>query len=179
MPGKLTVTYELPTRDIHVIDAGPFTTQIKAPRPATATLKPSRRGFTLIIDIETDDPTSASAIADSYAAQLAEHLTLWCCDRVKKALVAKRTDRQFQGTDPNTLHAFPGELMFVGQAFKVLITPISKVKTLQVVERGYHAIRFEGRVGLAAVFGTGWVTNMASPTAVAPFLRGRVLRRAA
>jgi hypothetical protein len=31
------------------------------------------------------------------------------------------------------------------------------------VERGYEAIRFEGRVGLAAVFGAVWVTNMASP----------------
>jgi hypothetical protein len=131
MPGKLSVTYELPTRDVHVIDPGPFTTQIKGPRPATATLKPSRRGFTLIIDIETDDPTSASGIADSYAAQLAEHLTLWCCDRVKKAVVAKRTDSQFQGTDPNTLHAFPGEVVFVGHAMKVRITAIPKVKTLQ------------------------------------------------
>jgi hypothetical protein len=34
MPGKLSVTYELPTRDVHVIDPGPFTTQIKGPRPA-------------------------------------------------------------------------------------------------------------------------------------------------
>lgn len=32
------------------------------------------------------------------------------------------------------------------------------------VERGYEAIRFEGRVGLAAVFGAVWVTNMASPS---------------
>jgi hypothetical protein len=31
------------------------------------------------------------------------------------------------------------------------------------VERGYHAIRFEGRIGLATIFGTEWVTNMASP----------------
>ena len=105
MPGKLSVTYELPTRDIHVTDPGPFTTQIKAPRPAMAALKPSRRGFTLVIEMETDDPTSASDMADVYAAQLAEHLTLWFCDHVKKAVVAKRTDRQFQGTDPNTLQA--------------------------------------------------------------------------
>jgi hypothetical protein len=131
MPGKLSVTYELPTRDIHVIDSGPFTTQIKGPRPARATLKPSRRGFTLIIEIETDDPTSSSDIADSYAVQLAEHLTLWFCDRVKRSVVAKRTDRQFQGTDPNTLHAFPAEVLFVGHAMRVRITAIPKVKTLQ------------------------------------------------
>jgi hypothetical protein len=131
MPGKLTVTYELPTRDMHVIDPGPFTTQINGPRLATATLKPSPRGFTLIIEIETDDPTSASDTADSYAAQLAEHLTLWFCDRVKKAVVAKRTDRQFKGTDPNTFYAFPGKVEFVGHAMKVRITAIPKVKSLQ------------------------------------------------
>jgi hypothetical protein len=85
----------------------------------------------LIIEIETDDPTSGSDVADSYAAQFAEHLTLWFCDRVKKAVVAKRTDRHFQGTDPNTLHAFPGEVMFVGHAMKVRITESPKVKTLQ------------------------------------------------
>jgi len=121
----------LPTRDIHVTDPGPFTTQIRAPRPATAALRPSRRGFTLVIEIETDDPSSASDIADSYAAQLAEHLTLWFCDRVKKAVVAKRTDRQFQGADPNTLHAFPGEVVLVGHAMRVRITAVPKVKTLQ------------------------------------------------
>lgn len=131
MPGRLSVTYELPTRDIHAIDPGPFTTQIKGPRPATATLTPSRRGFTLIIEIETDDPTSASDIADSYAAQLAEHLTLWFCDRVKRSVAAKRTDRQFRGTDSSTLHAFPGEVVFVGHAMKVRITAIPKVTTLQ------------------------------------------------
>jgi len=94
-------------------------------------LRPSRRGFTLVIEIETDDPSSASDIADSYAAQLAEHLTLWFCDRVKKAVVAKRTDRQFQGADPNTLHAFPGEVVLVGHAMRVRITAVPKVKTLQ------------------------------------------------
>ena len=94
-------------------------------------MKRSRRGFTLIIEIETDDPTSASELADSYAEQLAEHLTLWVCDRVKKTVVAKRTDSQFQGTDPNTLQAFPGEVVFVGYAMKVRITAIPKVKTLQ------------------------------------------------
>jgi hypothetical protein len=108
MPGKLTVAYELATRDIHPIDAGPFTMRIEGSRPATATLERSRRGFTLIIEIETDDPDGASEVADSYAAQLAAHLTLWFCDLVKKALVPKRTDRQFQRTDPNTLHAFRG-----------------------------------------------------------------------
>ena len=46
-------------------------------------------------------------------------------------MVAKPTDRQFQGTDPNTLHAFPGEVVFVGHAMKVRITAIPKVKTLQ------------------------------------------------
>jgi hypothetical protein len=131
VPGKLSATYELPTRDIHVIEPGPFTTQLKGPQPATATLKCSRRGFRLIIEIETDDPTSASDMADSYAAQLAEHLTLWFCDRVKRAVVARRTDRQFQGTDANTLHAFPGEVVLVGHAMRVRITAIAKVKTLQ------------------------------------------------
>ena len=67
MPGILAATYELVTRDLHPIDSGPFATRINGSRPATATLKPSRRGFTLIIEIETDDPTSASNIADSYA----------------------------------------------------------------------------------------------------------------
>jgi hypothetical protein len=135
MPGKLSVTYELPTRDIHVIDSGPFTTQVKGPWPATATLKPSRRGLTLIVEIETDDPTSASGIADSHAAQLAEHLTLWFCDRVKKAVVAKRTDRQFQGTNPNTLHAFPGEVVFAGHAMKVVIRTILRASTIQYGRR--------------------------------------------
>ena len=32
-----------------------------------------------------------------------------------------------------------------------------------MIDRGYHAIRFEGRIGLAAVFGGEWVTNLASP----------------
>ncbi len=131
MPGKLTATYELATRDIHPIDAGPFTMQIGGSRPATATLKRSRRGLTLTIEIETDDPNGASEVADSYAARLAEHLTLWFCDFVKKALVPKRTERQFQGTDANTLHAFPGEVVFVGRAMKVLITAIPKVKNVQ------------------------------------------------
>jgi hypothetical protein len=38
------------------------------------------------------------------------------------------------------------------------------IQLTPVVERGYRAIRFEGRIGLAAVFGAAMVTNMASPT---------------
>lgn len=138
MRGTVSVTYALTAHGVHVVDRGPFTTQIHGPRPATAILKPSRRGFTLVIEIETDDPTIASDIADSYASGLAEHLTLWLCDYVKSPVVTKRTNRQFQGADPNALHAFPGEVVIV-HPLKVRIRPIPKVNTLQTALADFGA----------------------------------------
>ena len=41
---------------------------------------------------------------------------------VKQAVTATRVDQSFQGTDPNTLHAFLGELSLVGQGFTARIT---------------------------------------------------------
>ena len=49
----------------------------------------------------------------------------------------------------------------VRQAFRELLT--TPIQCTPGVEKGYRAIRFSGRLGLAAVFG-GVVTNVASAT---------------
>lgn len=59
-----------------------------------------------------------------------------------------------------------GDMAEARAAFRELLT--EPIRFTPFVERGYHAIRFEGRIGLAAVFGTEWVTNVASPTGVVP-----------
>jgi len=126
MPGKFSATYKLPVPDIEVADRGPFTTQIAGPQPWaatwTATLEPSTDGFTLTIEIETDDPTAVWMAADSYAKRIAEHLTFWLCDHVKQAVIATRVNQSFQGTDSHTLHAFPGEVLFTGYTSTLRIT---------------------------------------------------------
>jgi hypothetical protein len=61
-----------------------------------------------------------------------------------------------------------GNVARVRQAFRELLT--EPIRFTPVVEQGYRAIRFEGRIGLAAVFG-GVVTNMASPTGFATYPR--------
>ena len=84
MPGKFSSTYKLGIPDIEVPDRGPFTEQIAGPQPWiatwTATLEPSTDGFTLTIEIETDDPATSSMAAHSHAKRIAEHLTFWFCE---------------------------------------------------------------------------------------------------
>jgi hypothetical protein len=53
------------------------------------------------------------------------------------------------------------------QAFRELLT--GPIRFTPFVERGYRAIRFEGRIGLRAVFRAEMVTNVASPVRRAPF----------
>ena len=58
-----------------------------------------------------------------------------------------------------------GSTADVREAFGQLLLPLIKVTPF--VERGYRAIRFEGQLGLDAVFGGKLVTKMASPTGFA------------
>jgi hypothetical protein len=59
-----------------------------------------------------------------------------------------------------------GTVARVREAFRGLLT--APIRFTPFVERGYRAIRFEGRIGLEAVFGAELVTNMASPTGFEP-----------
>jgi hypothetical protein len=49
----------------------------------------------------------------------------------------------------------------LGEAFREVLTGPIRFKPF--IERGYRAIRFEGRVGLEAIFGGNLVTNLTSP----------------
>ena len=48
------------------------------------------------------------------------------------------------------------------EAFRELLS--GPIEFTPSVERGYRAIRFDGKIGLEAVFGGEVVTNVASPT---------------
>ena len=54
----------------------------------------------------------------------------------------------------------------VREAFRKLLT--APIRFTPGVERGYRVIRFEGRIGLAAILGGELVTNLASPTGLSP-----------
>lgn len=49
----------------------------------------------------------------------------------------------------------------VRTAFRELLT--GPIRFESFVERSYRAIRFQGRIGLEAIFGGNLVTNLASP----------------
>lgn len=64
-----------------------------------------------------------------------------------------------------------GDVSQMREAFRRLLN--GPIVFTPVVERGYRAIRFEGRIGLDAIFGGEMVTkvtNMASPTEGTGFL---------
>lgn len=55
-----------------------------------------------------------------------------------------------------------GDIAAARAAFRQLL--VEPIRFTPFVERGYRAIRFEGRVGLHAILGGEWVMNLASPT---------------
>jgi hypothetical protein len=134
---KLSVRYDLPVPDLEVTEDGPFSTQVSGQilfsgmKPTKVTLRPSDGGFTLTIEVERNDPMAASVVADSYAAQLAEYLTFWFCDRITRAVVPRRLDAQFQGPDETTLHPFSGALAITGHAPAVRVTIRCSGKDIQ------------------------------------------------
>jgi len=74
-------------------------------------------------------------------------------------------ERRMRGALTDWRSRFTGDVARARQGFRQLLTtPI--VFTPFVDQRGFQAIRFEGRVELEAVFG-GMVTKLASPTGVA------------
>ena len=59
-----------------------------------------------------------------------------------------------------------GNMTRTRQAFRELLT--APIRLTPVIEQGYRAIRFEGQIALAVVFGAEVVTNVASPTGFEP-----------
>ncbi|HEY2855046.1 MAG TPA: hypothetical protein VGJ18_19475 [Gemmatimonadaceae bacterium] len=122
--GILSVTYELAIPNLVVVDRGPFTEEVAGPPRWTATLRPCDAGLELVIEIATDDPSNAAVAADNAARNVAEHISLWLCDRDIIQMVKPRRlgSPSFQSADTNTLHAFLGELALVGEAVTVRVT---------------------------------------------------------
>ena len=121
--GILSVTYELAIPNFVVVDSGPFTQQVAGPPRWTATLRPSDAGLELVIEIATDNPSNAAVAADNAARSFAEYMSFWLCDHDIAQMVKPRRlgSPSFQSADPNTLHAFLGELMLVGEAVTVRV----------------------------------------------------------
>ena len=122
--GVLSVTYELPIRDFEVLDSGPFTQQMSGSASWTGILTPSDAGLELRIEISTDDPSLAAGLADGHARSLADHFTLWLCrPEISQRIVPRRLGSpQFRSNEPNTLHAFLGEVTLVGHAVTLRVT---------------------------------------------------------
>jgi hypothetical protein len=122
--GVLSVTHELPIRDLEVLDPGPFMQQMSGSVPWTGTLAPSAAGLELLIEIPTNDPSLAADFAEGHARALADHLTLWLCRHdISQRVVPRRLGSpQFQSDEPNSLHVFMGELTLVGHAVTVRVT---------------------------------------------------------
>jgi hypothetical protein len=122
--GTLSVTYELAIANFVVQDPGPFIQQIAGHPPWTATLRPSDAGLELLIEFATDDPSSGLAAADAQAHSIADHLTFRLCDHGVIQRVAPRRlgSPRFQSSEPNTLHAFVGEVVLAGEAFTCQVT---------------------------------------------------------
>jgi hypothetical protein len=122
--GTLSAKYELAVPNFVVLDPGPFTQRLAGPPPWTATLNPSDAGLELVIEIATDDPSQASASADTHARSIADHMTFWLCAHDISQMVTPRRlgSPQFQSAELNTLHVFLDELILVGQAVTVKVT---------------------------------------------------------
>jgi hypothetical protein len=63
---------------------------------------------------------------------------------------------------------FTGDVVQARQGFRQLLS--GPILFTPFIERGYRAIRFEGRMGLDAVFGGNLLTKMASPAGFEPAL---------
>jgi hypothetical protein len=125
--GMLSVSYDLAVPNFVVLDPGPFTQRVAGPppwpRPWTATLKPADAGLELVIEIETDDPSSTVGVADQHARSIAEYLTFWLCDYdISHRVIPKRVASSFQSAEPNTLHVLSVEVILVGEAPTVVVT---------------------------------------------------------
>jgi hypothetical protein len=59
-----------------------------------------------------------------------------------------------------------GNVPNLREGFRQLLT--TPIRFTPVVERGYRAIKVEGRIGLSEVFAGTLATNMASPTGFEP-----------
>jgi len=74
-------------------------------------------------------------------------------------------EREMRATMTDWRARLRRDVSTVRQAFRELLT--TPIQCTPGVEKGYRAIRFSGRLGLAAVFG-GVVTNVAFPTGFEP-----------
>lgn len=73
----------------------------------------------------------------------------------------REIERRMRQGQADWLARLRGDVAVVRTAFRELLTGPIRFKPF--VERGYRAIRFQGRLGLEAVFGGNLVTNLASP----------------
>lgn len=134
--GILSVTFELAIPDFVVVDAGPFTQQVRGTAPWTATLRPSPAGLELTIEIATgaaDDPADAAVAADNAARSVAEYLSFWLLDYdiVQRVKPRRLGSPSFKSDDPNNLHVFLGELTLIGHALTTKVTRRMKGKSIE------------------------------------------------
>jgi site-specific DNA recombinase len=78
----------------------------------------------------------------------------------------REIERRIRGSLRDWRSLLIGDVSQARQGFRELLT--TPIRFTPCVERGFRAIRFEGRLGLAAVFGGQMVTNLASPTGFEP-----------
>jgi site-specific DNA recombinase len=77
----------------------------------------------------------------------------------------REIERRVRGSLTEWRSLLTGDVAQARQGFRQLLT--TPIVFTPIVERGLRAIRFEGRLGLEAVFG-GMVTNLASPAGFEP-----------